>query len=199
MSCTGLGICGKIDVDMRKLFRNPGAPRPMRRLVFIVTAAILLLGTQAVARAGEAAVANRNLAAVVTSTPQDDGSIEHIIQAGETLWTVAAIYGVDLNELLALNGYADTPILQEGDVILVQPANTPTATDPPPATPSATAVPPTATSSATPSPTHPPPTATPRIQIDLSPQRPASALLIGTGAVLLLLGVLLAFRSRRMP
>jgi hypothetical protein len=135
--------------------------------------------------------------AAVTSTAQPDGRIEHIIQPGETLWTVAAVYGVDLNELLALNGFADTPILQQGDVILVKPAFTATPTEAPPPTVTVTPLPPPATTTPAPSPTVPLPTPTPRIQIDLVPQRPASMLLIGSGSILLLAGLFLALRSRR--
>ncbi len=85
----------------------------------------------------------------------------HVVQPGETAWTIAARYGLTLADLLNLNDLPDNPVLLPGDVLLIQPAGptripaispTPTATFtelPPPTesgetpseTPSATASP----------------------------------------------------------
>lgn len=55
------------------------------------------------------------------NTPGPDGSIRHEVQAGQTAWTVAAYYGIDLQELLALNSLTEDAILQPGDVLLIHP------------------------------------------------------------------------------
>ncbi|KAA3648346.1 MAG: LysM peptidoglycan-binding domain-containing protein [Chloroflexi bacterium] len=47
--------------------------------------------------------------AVIAATPAPDGSILHLVQAGETLEDIAAAYGISVAELQALNN------LQEGD------------------------------------------------------------------------------------
>lgn len=62
---------------------------------------------------------------VVIATPQQDGSIIHIIRTGQALWTVAAVYKVDLDTLLQINGLTRNSIVKPGDEIIVRPANTP--------------------------------------------------------------------------
>lgn len=58
---------------------------------------------------------------VVVASPMADGSIVHIVQIGQTLWTIAAVYDVDLNELLALNNLPPSAIIHPDDEILVKP------------------------------------------------------------------------------
>lgn len=65
---------------------------------------------------------------VVKATPYSDGSIFHIIQQGQTLWTIAAVYEITLEKLLEINQLPADPILLPGDEILIQPSYTPTAT-----------------------------------------------------------------------
>lgn len=75
-----------------------------------------------------------------------DGSIVHVVQAGDTLDSIAFAYGVTRADLLALNNITDPRIIQIGQEIIVrapvQPTPTPTEegataepvpTDPPPA------------------------------------------------------------------
>ncbi len=73
---------------------------------------------------------------VVTVTPQPDGSIVHIVEEGQTLWTIAAVYGIDLAELLSLNGMTEDSFVHPGDRVIVRAGPTATATVAPTATPS---------------------------------------------------------------
>jgi hypothetical protein len=50
-----------------------------------------------------------------TPTPGPDGRIVYIMQEGDTLWTIAALSGISLEELLALNG------IQPSDAGLISP------------------------------------------------------------------------------
>lgn len=61
---------------------------------------------------------------VVIATPRDDGSVIHIIRTGQAMWTVAAVYDIDLDELLVINGMTKNSIVKPGDEIIVIPANT---------------------------------------------------------------------------
>ncbi|MBN1311996.1 MAG: LysM peptidoglycan-binding domain-containing protein [Anaerolineae bacterium] len=68
------------------------------------------------------------------STPEPDGSIRHVVQVGQTAWTVAAYYGIELQALLAMNNLTEDAVLQPGDVLLIQPPSiaasvTPTRTE----------------------------------------------------------------------
>ena len=102
---------------------------------------------------------------VVVSTPMSDGTVKHIIAGGQSLWTIAAVYDILLEELRELNELEPDAIMKLGDEILIQPSYTPTNTPigqasptlppryshtPSPASPGGTAIP---FSAATPSPT----------------------------------------------
>jgi uncharacterized protein YkwD/LysM repeat protein len=87
---------------------------------------------------------------LITVTPQPDGSIIHIVAEGQTLWTIAAIYGLDLAQLLSLNGLTEDSFVVPGQEIVVRaaPTTTPTTAPSPTSTPSPgppTVSPPTAT------------------------------------------------------
>lgn len=67
---------------------------------------------------------------VQMAEPGEDGSIVHIVQAGQTLWTIAAVYDVPLDQLLELNEITKDTLLQPGQEIIIQPPrdSEPTAT-----------------------------------------------------------------------
>jgi uncharacterized protein YkwD len=58
---------------------------------------------------------------VIVAAPQADGSIIHIVQSGQTLWTIAAVYQVDLQQILDLNNLPAGSWVYPGDEILVKP------------------------------------------------------------------------------
>ena len=95
--------------------------------------------------------------------PSPTPQTHHVVQDGQTLWTIAARYDLALDDLLALNGLERGAIIKPGDRLVIR-APDPTATPTPPPTvtprPSDT---PTATASPTPqdTPTPPPPVTTP--------------------------------------
>ena len=107
-----------------------------------------------------------NTYGILTSTPQADGAIYHVVQAGENLWVISNAYGIPGSEIMVLNG--NSPEAEEvyiGQVLLIRRANTPTPTSnvtptPIPTTPQPTLFIP----SRTPIPTKTPlPTATPTL------------------------------------
>jgi uncharacterized protein YkwD len=75
-------------------------------------------------------------APVVLSEPGPDGAIYHEVQTGQAAWTIAARYGLTLEELYALNDLTGDSVIHPGDMLLIRPADTPTptATAPPTAT-----------------------------------------------------------------
>jgi len=104
---------------------------------------------------------------VVTSTPNADGSIVHIVQPGQTLWSIAIAYGTHTAEIKALNKLtSDTVYAGQPLIIRLAPTVTvtPTITNTPPL-PTRTPAPtqflklathtPYATSTATPNPLTP--------------------------------------------
>ena len=101
--------------------------------------------------------------AVITSTPLEDGTVYHLVQANEALWSIALGYNTTVEELKRLNHLSTNDIF-EGQKLLIKKAEakiTATPTVPPTATfgiPTSTAthpVTPTATSTATPLPVPP--------------------------------------------
>jgi LysM repeat protein len=71
---------------------------------------------------------------VITVTPQPDGSLVHVVEEGQTLWTIAAVYGLELEQLLSYNGLTEDSFVHPGDEVIVRPAPTATASAAPSAT-----------------------------------------------------------------
>ncbi len=90
---------------------------------------------------------------VITSTPMADGTIVHIVQSGQTLWSIAVAYNTHIKDLQDLNALGETNTIYVGMKLIIRFA--PTATISP--TPSITPIRP----SRTPTPKTSPKTATP--------------------------------------
>jgi LysM repeat protein len=88
---------------------------------------------------------------VITSTPNPDGSIVHIVQEGETLWDISLAYGVPGAEIMGNSGNSPTVTdVYVGQVLIIRPPDpstqTPTLTSTPTRiTPQATLLRPTLT------------------------------------------------------
>ncbi len=65
---------------------------------------------------------------VIVSTPLSDGTVKHIVQDGQTLWTIAAVYNISLEVLNQINGFEPDTVLLPGDEVIIQPSYTPTST-----------------------------------------------------------------------
>lgn len=77
----------------------------------------------------------RPLTAIEKLTPAADGKYYHIVQSGQTLSGIAALYEVNLNDLMAWNGLTGASILQPEQKLLLQVTPPATATpSPAPAT-----------------------------------------------------------------
>lgn len=57
---------------------------------------------------------------VVRSAPREDGSLWHVVQTGQTAWDIAVVYGIRLDDLLALNGLTRGALVHPGDELLVR-------------------------------------------------------------------------------
>jgi hypothetical protein len=66
-----------------------------------------------------------------TPTPNQDGEIIYEVQTGDTAWRIAAIAGITLEELYALNGLEPTDFLSEGTLLVLGRVGPAPATAPP--------------------------------------------------------------------
>ena len=64
----------------------------------------------------------------IKSTPDESGAIYHEVQPGQSAWTIAAQYGLELAELFALNNLTADSILHPGDRLMIRAPHTLTST-----------------------------------------------------------------------
>jgi LysM repeat protein len=103
---------------------------------------------------------------VLAATPRDDGSIVHIVEYGQTLSSIAGIYGVTVDQIKALNGLTLNTIWVDMELIIrvaFTPSMTPTITNTP--------VPPTLTPTLTSTPRPPTQTVTSTITVTPTPEK----------------------------
>lgn len=72
--------------------------------------------------AGPTAIAQTVL--IDTAPPGADGSIQHVVQAGQFLENIALAYDIPLDDLLALNGLSAQSVIFPGDKLLIKAGST---------------------------------------------------------------------------
>ena len=130
---------------------------------------------------------------VIVSTPKPDGSISHVVQPGQALWSIAIAYGVTVEQLRLLNNFAvNTNNIYAGETLMIRIAYTPTPSPtitPTPRQPTRTPVPPQAVE--TMQPVQPTAPTTPLLGgIDRTTIGLLLVLLCGIGLVLIIMGTL---------
>lgn len=107
------------------LYSNPDWPK-QNQDVYYDDASLVVIGEAPPPPAAPdesqpaAPVAEAPAAPVPTATPRPDGSIVHVVQAGDTAWAIAARYDISIDELYAQNDIG--AFLHEGDELIIQPA-----------------------------------------------------------------------------
>jgi LysM repeat protein len=79
-------------------------------------------GNGGLAAAGSSAAPATSIAffPIQISTPNTDGSIIHVVRPGQTLWSIAATYKIDLSKLLNLNGFTNSTFIFPGQRITIK-------------------------------------------------------------------------------
>jgi uncharacterized protein YkwD/LysM repeat protein len=137
-------------------------------------------------------------APVVVATPDEDGRIVHQVQPGQTLWTIAAAYQIEVADLAALNNMTAQSFIYPGQELIIALDVTPEPT----VGPSGEA--PTATATRTPRLTSTPgPTRTQTATSTPEPERlllenPLSRGLVVAGVVIVFLAVALGIWMREV-
>ncbi len=105
-----------------------------------------------------------------TATPNADGSIVYVVQANDTLWGIAAVHGVTVDEIKSLNGLT-SDLISVGQSLIIKQASGTAAT----ATPEAGATSEAGASEPAPTTAATDPASTPSAQVTATP--------VGTGLV----------------
>lgn len=127
-------------------------------LFLIIAAALAISAGKAQAYPGQQSPEQYQAA-----TPQPDGSIVHEVREGESIWTIAELYDMSADDLIALNALPLQPTIFAGQKLLIRVAPTPTIT------PTITKTPRPPTRTPAPTNTARPPTMTPTITATPTP------------------------------
>ena len=57
---------------------------------------------------------------ITRAEPDANGRVTHVVQPGQTAWAIAAVYGVDLDEMLHINNLQRPVVLMPDDTIIVK-------------------------------------------------------------------------------
>lgn len=57
---------------------------------------------------------------ITRAEPNENGRIVHVVQQGQTAWAIAAVYKVDLDEMLRINNLVRPVVLKPGDEVIVR-------------------------------------------------------------------------------
>lgn len=57
---------------------------------------------------------------ITRAEPSENGRVVHVVQQGQTAWAIAAVYGVDLDEMLRINNLVRPVVLKPGDEVIVK-------------------------------------------------------------------------------
>jgi LysM repeat protein len=87
--------------------------------------------SQATAQPGAPSPTAPETISIQTSTPRPDGAIIHQVQPGQTVFTIAAAYGVSVQDILHYNGLTEKSVIFPGDFLLIQLPATPTGSETP--------------------------------------------------------------------
>jgi hypothetical protein len=116
------------------------------KLILPLAVLILVLGLKSAGQAGaESGPPPQFLTSFVTPTPGPDGRIVYIVKQGDDLWTIAALSGKTLEELMALNGIQPGDYITPGMELVLGFGGPAQPTAGPGATPTQTSIPATAT------------------------------------------------------
>lgn len=63
---------------------------------------------------------------VTTATPQPDGSVIHIVQSGQSLWSIATAYGTKIDTIKQLNGLTSDSIYNNQELVVYPAGSMPT-------------------------------------------------------------------------
>ena len=109
------------------LYSNPDWPKQNQDIYYDDASLVVIGDAPPPEPAAEPAAASSSsdptpvpAASIELAAPEPDGSIVHVVQPGETAWSIAARYGLSLDQLYAQNEIG--AFLQEGQRLLIQAA-----------------------------------------------------------------------------